>query len=89
MGSSAGIVSRRWRPRGGRRAVRIIKRTFNDHSTFVIQQKHFLFKWQWVDAWINSWDGASCRDSYGSLEEAKDNLCYFDGSRATEEVVSD
>ncbi len=67
--------------------VRIIERTFNGHSTFVIQQKHFLFKWMWVDGWINSGDGANCRDSYGSLEEAKDNLIYFDGSHATEEVV--
>ena len=51
------------------------------------QQKHFLFRWQWVDAWINSADGAYCKDSYGSLPEAQDNLCYFDGSKAKEEEV--
>ena len=69
------------------RKVRIIERTFNEKSTFVIQQKHFLFRWQWVDAWINSADGAYCKDSYRTLEEAKDNLLYFDGSKAKDKEV--
>ena len=69
--------------------TRIVKRTFNRRSSYVIQQKHWLFRWTWADDWINSWDGAYWRYSFVSLEEARDNLCYFDGSRATEEVVSD
>jgi len=68
--------------------TRIIKRTEPDGRVeFVIQQKHFMFRWWWVDAWVNSWSGASCRDSWDTLEEAKDNLCYFDDTPSKEEVV--
>ena len=68
--------------------VRIIKRTGVDGRVqYVIQQKHHLFRWQWVDAWLNSLSGASCRDSFDTLEQAKKNLCYFDGSVPTDEVV--
>jgi hypothetical protein len=60
---------------------RIIERTCPDGSvSYVIQQKHFLFRWWWVDAWVNSWDGAWCQDTFPSLEEAVSNLCYFDGT---------
>ena len=54
---------------------------------YVIQQKHFLFRWWWVDAWVNSWDGASCQDSFSTLKEAKRNLCRFDGRKIKEKVV--
>jgi len=68
--------------------TRIIKRTEPDGRVeFVIQQKHFMFRWWWVDAWVNSWSGASCRDSWDTLEEAKENLCYFDDTPSKEEVV--
>jgi len=67
--------------------TRILKRIFGGRTEYVIQQKHFLFKWWWVDGWINSWDGANCTDSWGTLEEAKANLYLFDGTRAKEEVV--
>jgi hypothetical protein len=71
-----------------KKKCRIIERTGpNGHVEFTIQQKHFLFRWMWVDAWINSWDGASCVDSYNTLKEAKRNLCYFDGTRCKEKVV--
>ena len=67
---------------------RIIERTNVDgRKEYVIQQKHFLFRWWWVDAWINSSDGASCRDNFDTLEEAERNLCYFDNSRVVEMVV--
>lgn len=67
---------------------RIIKRTNPDGRIhYVIQQKHDLFRWWWVDGWINSLSGASCRDSWDTLDEAKKNLCYFDGSKVKEEVV--
>lgn len=69
--------------------VRIIERECVDgRILYVIQQKHHLFRWWWVDAWINSWCGASCQDSFGSLEEARKNLCYFDGSIVKERVVA-
>ena len=69
-------------------SVRIIERTNPDGRVlFVIQQRHFLFRWWWVDAWINSSDGANCTDSFGSLDEAMKNLCYFDGTQYTERIV--
>lgn len=67
---------------------RIVKKTYLDgRISFVIQQKHFLFRWLWVDAWINSSSGAACRDYFPTLEEAERNLCYFDGSKTKIEVV--
>lgn len=67
--------------------TRIIKRTLPDKRVeYVIQQKHFLFRWWWVDAWINSMCGAYCQDSFSTLEEAKENLCYFNGTPAKETV---
>lgn len=68
---------------------RIIERTNVDgRKEYVIQQKHFLFRWWWVDAWINSSCGAACQDSFSTLEEAQKNLCYFDNSKCVERVVS-
>lgn len=68
--------------------VRIIKRTMpSGRVEFVIQQRHSLFFWWWVDAWMNSSAGASCRDSWPTLEEAQNNLCYFDGTKCSEIVV--
>ena len=65
--------------------ARIIKRTLpGGYVIYVIQQKHFLFRWWWVDAWLNSWSGADCKDSFDTLEEAKNNLCYFDGTKAVD-----
>ena len=69
--------------------TRIIERTNVDgRKSWVIQQKHFLFRWWWVDAWINSSSGASCTDSFSTLEEAKKNLCYFDGTKVKEKVIA-
>ena len=68
--------------------TRIIKRTSPDGRVqYVIQQKHFIFFWWWVDAWINSSCGASCNDHFDTLEEAQNNLCYFNGTKCREEVI--
>jgi len=68
--------------------ARIIKRTNVDGAvSYVIQQKHCLFRWWWVDAWINDPCGAACEDHFDTLEEAQKNLCYYDGSKVKEEVV--
>ena len=65
---------------------RIIKRTLlNGEVEYTIQQKHFLFWWWWVDGWVNK--DVSTTDSFKTLEEAKANLKYFDGSRCIEKVV--
>ncbi len=67
---------------------RIVERTNPDERVeFVIQQKHFLFRWQWVDAWVNSGSGAACQDSFSTHQEAKDNLCYFDGTKCKDLVL--
>ena len=61
--------------------TRIVKRIGPDKRiSYVIQQKHFLFRWWWVDAWVNSSVGAACQDSFSTLKEAQANLCYFDGT---------
>ena len=68
--------------------ARIIKRTGPGPTTsWVIQQPHHLFRWWWCDAWLNSSSGANCTDSFGTLEEAQKNLCYFDGTKCTETIV--
>ena len=68
--------------------ARIIKRTSpGGDISYVIQQKHFLFRWLWVDAWVNSLSGASCEDSFSTLEEAQKNLPYFDGTKWKEEPI--
>lgn len=68
--------------------TRIVKRTGVDGGvSYVIQQKSWLWWWIWIDAFDNyiSSDRARCYNS--TLERAKANLCYFDGSRSTEEIV--
>jgi len=67
--------------------VRIIKRTMPDGRVkFIIQQKHFLFFWWWVDAWINN--DVSTIDSFSTLEEAKKEICWFDGTKVKEERIN-
>jgi len=69
--------------------IRIVKRIYPDGNIkYVIQQRHFLFRWIWVDAWINSLSGAACKDTFNSLEEAKKHLCYFDDSKPIDEVIN-
>ena len=69
---------------------RIIERTnVNGIKEYVIQQKHFLFWWWWVDAWINSSSGASCIDSFSTLKEAEENLCYFDNTKVIDKIVKE
>jgi hypothetical protein len=37
--------------------VRIVKRTYGDgYVDYVIQKKHFLFRWWWVDARDCEWN---------------------------------
>jgi hypothetical protein len=66
--------------------VRIVKKTMPDgRVVFTIQEKHFLFFWVWVNAWMNH--DVSTVDSFPTIEEAKANLCYFDGTKCRKEVV--
>ena len=68
--------------------ARIIERTApNGRKEYVIQQKHFLFRWCWVDAWENSLDGAYCTDTFSTLNEAEERLCWFDGTPWVDKVL--
>lgn len=68
--------------------VRIVEITNVDGIIeYQIQQRHFLFRWQWVPAWVNSDLGAMCYDTFSTLKEAKKNLCYFDGSKPRYKVI--
>lgn len=68
--------------------TRIIERINPDERVlYVIQQKHFLFRWWWVDASMNAFDFVNCVDYFLTLEEAQKNLCYFDGSKCKEKVI--
>lgn len=68
--------------------TRIIKTVHLDGSeSFTIQQKHFIFFWLWVNSWINS-SSAWTQDTFKTLDEAKDNLKYFDGSKPYKEIVN-
>ena len=65
--------------KGNSMKCRIIKRTNVDGKvTYIIQQKHFLFKWLWIDTWYNH---------FGSIHEAKKHLCYYDGSKPIDEII--
>lgn len=67
--------------------ARIIKRTSpNGLIQYTIQQKHFLIRWWWVDAWVNSFS-VDCTDTFATLEEAQKNLCYFDGTESKVEII--
>ena len=63
---------------------RIIERIRVDKKIeYVIQQKHWLFIWWWVDAWKDD----LYRAAFNTLEEAMENLRYFDGTKAIEKII--
>lgn len=56
--------------------ARIVEITYADGTVaYQIQQRHFLFRWWWVPAWMNSWD-PTIRDTFNSLNDAKSTLHY-------------
>jgi hypothetical protein len=65
--------------------VRIVKKVFGGVVSYVIQTRHWLFRWKWADAWESSMNGADCVDSFSTYEEALDNVKYFDGSKGSKE----
>ena len=66
--------------------ARIIERTYPDgKKEYVIQQRHFLFRWWWIDAGCNSFDWR--QDTWSTLKEAQRNLCRFDGTPIIERVM--
>lgn len=67
--------------------TRIVKIEHVDKKIeYQIQQRHFLFYWWWVPAWMNSFN-TSIVDTFRTLDEAKSNLCYFGGGKEKVSVV--
>lgn len=75
--------------------VRIVERinTEDYHYTkllkkvYVIQQKHFIFWWMWVDAAYNYLFINKPSDTYHTLEYAKEMLRYFDGTKNPDKII--
>lgn len=68
--------------------ARIVEHTHpNGSIEYIIQQKHHIFFWRWVDAWYNSSEPFIDRTTFSTLEEAKKSLCFFDGTKHKEVVV--
>lgn len=66
--------------------ARIVETTYPDGTRdYTIQQKHFLFRCWWVSASCNYPEGAL--DTFNTLEKAKENLWFFDGSKPVSKVV--
>lgn len=64
--------------------ARIVRRTqVCGDITYIIQQKHFLFRF-WCDA-----DTEYGTALYSTLEDAQKNLCYYDGTKSHDEVIGD
>ena len=67
--------------------ARIVKVTTPGGRVYYeIQQRHILFFWWWVPAWVNRYNPYATTD-FNTLEEAKKNLCYYDGTKYKKEVV--
>lgn len=67
---------------------RIIKTTLpNGREFYTIEQKkkRFFGGYKWKE--VSIWDGW-VRTTYPTLEEAQENLCWYDGTRTKTEVVS-
>jgi hypothetical protein len=69
-------------------AVRIVERTHpGGRVEYLIQVPHWLFRWMWVDPWVNEESAYSAKTSFRSLEEAKENLWMFDGSEPIDKII--
>lgn len=68
--------------------ARIVEITKPDGNIiYVIQQKHWLFRWIWVSAGCNTYDWVI--DTFSSEKEAKKNLCWFDGTKNKCRIIND
>ena len=58
----------------------------NGDKVYVIQQKHWLFRWSWVPASWNTYEWVT--DTFSTEKEAKKNLCWFDGTKNKYKVIT-
>jgi len=66
--------------------ARIIERTFPDGTVKYYIQKKCLWWWYEVFKWNAEFD-MHFIISFKTLEEARQNLCYFDGTQCIDTVV--
>lgn len=70
--------------------ARILKITdFDGKVSYEIQQRHFLWKWLWVNACENFPEGVSGPTWFDDYEKAKEHLIYFNGTKKMKEVMPD
>ena len=75
------------------RECRIVEITkVNGNKKYQIERRHWLFRWIWeyMSFRTNVKLGSGrylYKGEYESLKEAKDHLCYFDGTKCKKEVV--
>lgn len=67
--------------------LRIIKRETVSGTNYVIQEKHVLFRWMWVDSWIYTRTGSACSSSFSTYAKAVEHLKYFKCSSRTLETT--
>lgn len=53
---------------------------------YQIQQRHFLFFWWWVPAWMNSGD-PYVQDTFKNLDDAKSTLALYNGPKKRTRVI--
>ena len=69
--------------------VRIVEREHPEgYTSYEIQQRHCIFKFWWIDAWLNNWD-LERNSSFSTLEKAKEHLKYFQNGSGYERVHKD
>lgn len=67
--------------------ARLVEIIYPDGTkAYQIQQRHFLFRWWWVPAWVNSWD-PYIRDTFTSLDDAKSTLALYNGPKKRTRVI--
>ena len=66
--------------------VRIIERTFPDGTIKYYIQKKCLWWWYEVCEWHARLD-TSFAISFDALEEARQHLCYYDGTKTIDKVI--
>jgi hypothetical protein len=64
--------------------ARIIERTYPDgDKIYIIQVRHWMFLWMWVEP-NDYFANTNCE----TLEEAKKNICWYNGTKVKDRVVS-
>lgn len=67
--------------------IRIIERTYPDGRVeYTIQKRHGIFRWAWVDVYLESWKGSNCQGTPPTLRYVQLRL-FFDSSYGYQKLV--